>query len=413
MPSFLYDIATTLGARMFAMIGPFAVSVMTARVLGPEERGRYFLILALAQIGAQIANLGLPSSNTYLVVNHRERVGPLMANSLLVAFTVAPLVTLVIAVAFGWPQRLGLGTATGEALGPLALGAVLISPMMLLSLYVNNMALGIGRVRLFNELTIAYSLIAVAVAAIIAGIGGSVGLFLAGTAIALVIPTIPGAWSVLVGHRDQFRLDRDLFRVGVTYAVKAYLATMFGFIMTRVGVFALQYHGNLEEVGQFSVAMQLADGLTMLPATIGILLFPKLMRIESHRRGPAMWRTFWGIAAVMLVTLVIAGVLAPWIVPLVFGLPFARAALLTQALLPSVLLLSLVSVVSQYLAAEGFPRIQVYAWLAGLLMQAGLSYWLAGKWGGMGVSLAMAISYALVFALLLFETMFRKSGRAG
>ena len=58
------DVATTLIARVIAMIGPFGVSIITARLLGPEERGRYFVIIAAAQIAAQIANLGLHASNS-------------------------------------------------------------------------------------------------------------------------------------------------------------------------------------------------------------------------------------------------------------------------------------------------------------------------------------------------------------
>ena len=49
------DIVSTMFARAVAMIGPFGVSIITARVLGPEDRGHYFLIISYAQIAAQIA----------------------------------------------------------------------------------------------------------------------------------------------------------------------------------------------------------------------------------------------------------------------------------------------------------------------------------------------------------------------
>lgn len=410
MSSFLHDIATTLAARFLAMIGPFAVSIITARVLGPEDRGRYFLVIALAQISTQIANLGLQSSNTYLAANRRELVGPLLANSVLVACTFAPLVTILIALIFSWPEQLGLGPLVGTPLGPIAFWAVLLAPPMLLSIYINNLALAIGRVRLFNGLTIAYSIIAIAVALVILAVGGSVPLFLLGASISLIVPAVFGIVSVLAGRQMQFRFDSELFRNGFAFAARAYVAALLSALMARVGALALQHHGNIEEIGQFSVAVQLTDGLTMLPSTIGALLFPKLMQIGSDRRGPAMWRTFWSLGIVMLAILIVAGILAPWIVPLVFGQPFARAAILTQALLPSVLLLSLITVASQYLAAEGFPKIQVIAWLIGLLVQTALSYWLAGRWGGLGVSLAISASNALVLAVLLCGVFARTGG---
>jgi O-antigen/teichoic acid export membrane protein len=410
MPAFIYEIATTLAARILAMIGPFAVSIITSRVLGPEQRGRYFLILALAQIGAQIGNLGLQSSNTYLVAKRHELVGPLIANSMFVSFAVAPLLTFLIALVFGWPELFGLGSVLGQSLGPNALVAALIAPLMVISLYVNNIAIGVGRVQLFNGLTIAYSLAAIMAALVVSGAGRSTLLFLFGTAVALVIPSIWGARVLLDGHKFNLKFDPELFRRGIAFAAKSYLATMFSFILTRVGIFALHQQGDFDEIGQFSVAVQLADGMTMLPSTVGILLFPLLVRADGHQRRPAMWRTFWALGAIMLALLSVAALLAPWLIPLLFGQAFTRAATLTQAMLPSIMVFSLISVLSQYLAAEGFPIIQVLVWLAGLIVQTGLSYWLAAKWGGMGVALAIAVSSSLVFIVLLFETLSRGRG---
>jgi len=303
MSPFICEIGTTLAARMFAMVGPFSVSIITSRVLGPEERGRYFLILALAQIGAQIGSLGMQSSNTYLVANRRELVGPLLANSLLVSTTATPIVTCFLALVLGWPDLLGLGSLVGASLGPIALAAVIISPLMVISLFINNIAIGVGRVQLFNGLTVAYSLVAIMAASVVSAIGGGTLLFLLATAIAVAAPSILGARRLLGEQAFRLRLDVELFRRGIGYAAKAYFATMFSFVMTRVGVFALQHQGNFQEIGQFSVAMQLADGLTMLPSTVAMLLFPMLVRADDHQRRPAMWRAFWSLGAIMFVVL--------------------------------------------------------------------------------------------------------------
>ena len=403
MPSFIRDIVTTGSARLVAMVGPFVVSIITARMLGPEERGRYFLILALAQIGAQVGNLGLQSSNTYLAANRMEFAAPLMANSFIVAWTVVPFVTFLMALAFGQPESIGLGPLPGGTLGSIAFVAVLIAPLSISSLYLSNMAIALGRIRLFNGLTVAYGVLAVVLALIVAAGGGSTSGFLFGATAALLIPTLFGIGRMLAGKWDRFWPDIALFRRGVAFAAKSYLATMFGFIMTRVGAFALQHRSSLDEVGQFSVAVQFADGLALLPSTVAILLFPKLLRADTQQRWSTMWRTFWGVGALMLLILGMVGGLAPWLVPLMFGQAFAKAAVLVQILMPSVLIVSLTSVVSQYLAAQGFPKRQVLAWLFGLIVHTGLSYWIAGIWGAMGVAVAAAISAALVFVLLLFE----------
>jgi O-antigen/teichoic acid export membrane protein/glycosyltransferase involved in cell wall biosynthesis len=409
MSSFIYQIGTTLAARIFAMVGPFAVSIITARALGPEERGRYFLVLALAQIGAQIGNLGLQSSNTFIVAKRHELIGPLLANSLFVSATVAPAVTLVLALVFGWPNALGLESIVGGSLGPVALAAAVISPLLVSSLYISNLAIAVGRIELFNGMTIAYSLLAIAAASVVFATGGSTATFLLATAIAITLPSVAGVQRLLSGQAFRLRFNAELFRRGIAFAVKTYLATMLGFVMMRVGVFALQHQGDFHEIGQFSVAVQLSDGLTMLPSTVGIILFPMLIRADGHQRRPAMWRAFWGLGAIMAVVLGAVGILAPWLIPLLFGQAFTGAVILTQAMLPSIMIISLISVLSQYLAAEGFPVTQVLAWLVGLVVQTVLSYWLAAEWGGLGVALATTISGSLVFLLLLLETLSRKA----
>src|SRR5262249_42141943 len=156
--------------------------------------------------------------------------------------------------------------------------------------YLSNLAVGCGRVRLFNGLTIFYSIMAIAAALIIAVAGGSTFAFLLGAATALAIPTIFGSWRVLTGQWRQFRPDVARLRRCISYATKVYLAAVFGFIMTRIGAFALQHQSSIEEVGQFSVASQFADGLTLLPSTVAILLFTKLMRAETRQRWSMLWQ---------------------------------------------------------------------------------------------------------------------------
>jgi len=404
----LHDIATTFATRIVAMIGPFIVSIITARVLGPEDRGRYFLVLAIAQIGAQVANLGLQSSNTYLVAKRRELIEPIFTNSLLVSVVATPPVTLLIALAAGWPEALGL-RVFGASLGPLALVSVIIAPILVISLYVNNLAIAVGRVQLFNGMTIGYSVASVVITSIVAVTGASISLFLLTSLVALAIPTVIGTRRLLAGEVINVRFDIELFRSGFAFAVRAYLATMFGFIMTRVGAFALQHCANFEEVGQFSVAMQLSDGLIILPSTVGILLFPELVKAAQGQRLDAMWRVFWALGTIMLIVSAGLYVCAPWLVALMFGPSFAGAVAVLRALLPSVLMIALMSVISQYLAAEGFPWIQVIAWLIGMLLQASLSYWAAGHWGGVGVALCFAATNAVVLFVLLAEVLRRKT----
>lgn len=400
----LRQIAETFGARVFAMIGPFAVGIISARALGPEDRGKYFLVLSLGLIAAQIGNLGLQSSNTYLAASRRELVRPLLANGFYIALVVPTLAACVLAIVLGWPELVGLPSPAAGSVGPLTLMAVLIAPVSVMSLYVTNLAVGVGRVSLFNGLTIAYSLLAVAAAILVAVVGGGVAWFLVGALVSILLVVLFGASRMLDGRMPSLSFDAPLFRQGLGFAMRAYMATLFTFLLQRVGIIALQQQADFAELGQLSVATQIAEGLAMLPSTIALLLFPELVRADPGARWRSMWRTFWLLGLVMIPLLGAVGLLAPWIVPLLFGAEFSRSVVVLQTFLPSILLVSMITVLSQFLAAGGFPVMQVVAWLVGFVIQAALSFWLAGTWGAVGIAVALAISYAVVFAILLVET---------
>ncbi|MCV3243676.1 oligosaccharide flippase family protein [Mesorhizobium sp. ZC-5] len=395
------DIVTTVLARAVAMIGPFGVSIITARVLGPEDRGQYFLIVSYAQIAAQMANLGLQTSNTYLVANKSDLVGRLLVNSFYVAAIVTPIVALAIVIFVGRPELLGLGAPSGASLGPEAFMAVLLAPLIVLFLYIVNMAVGIGKIQLFNGLTILSGVAAVGTAAAVGLYHGGTTDFLFAAAGAVAVSCVVGGVLVLSGTSVPLSFDIPLFRKGALFGLKVYVSGFLSFLMMRVGVIALQQRSDLLEIGQFSIATQIADALILLPGTVGLLLFPSLLRMEGEDRRTAMWRVFRRLGALMIALLIVGALLIPWILPVIFGVAYQKAVLLTLAMLPSVLIVSMITVLSQYLAAEGYPWRQVTAWLAGFAVQAGLSYWLAGEFGGFGVAIALAVSAALVFVILL------------
>lgn len=403
------EITFTLAARGVAMIGPLVVSVITARALGPADRGVYFLVMSYAQIAAQVANLGLHSSNTYLGANRPELVGRLLVNSMYIAVLVAPVVALAIALLLGWPEALGMPFLATSSTGPVALMAVLLAPLMVAQLYVSNLAVGIGKVLLFNALTIGYSVLVVVLSGAVWVAKGGAVWFLFASAGAVAIICLIGAVRLLRGCLPlAWAFDRVLFREGVAFAFKAYLSTMFGFLMLRVGILALQQNASLEEVGLFSIAVQLTDGLGQLPATIGILLFPMMIRTEVTQRRTSMWRAFWGLGATMFVILVVGAIASQWLIPLLFGEAFEKSLPLTLAMFPQLLVLSFITVVSQFLAAQGYPWRQVWAWIIGFVIQAILSYWLTGLWAGFGVAVSQTISLGVVLAVLLREVFVTK-----
>ncbi len=396
-----WTVFTTLLARLIAMAGPFAVSVITARQLGPDQRGEYFLIISYAQIAAQFSNLGLHSSNTYFVANRPRLLAPLLVNSIVVACVVAPLAALPIAIGFGWPSLVVPGAASAHQIGPLALAAALQAPLLVSFLYLTNLAIGMGRVALFNGLTILSGFIAVVLTGLSWAAGGTLALFVWAAIASLAVSNLVGAFLLLRGQRVRLRFRARLFRIGAGYATRAFLATLFGFVLMRVGVVVLQLQANMAEVGQYSIAQQIGDALILLPSTVGLLLFPSLLRLpKGNDRWRAAMSAIVRLGSAMLVVVAIVAVATPLGVRLVFGPAYIAAAPLILGLLPTVLLTSIIIVFSQYLSASGFPWSQVAIWAAALLLHIALTLVLVGSLGAMGVVISLDCVNAFVLVAL-------------
>ncbi len=392
---FAHTVVLTLIARVFATIGPFGVSIITARMLGPADRGLYFLALSIAQITAQVSNFGLHASNTYIAAQRPHLLSKLVVNSLYVATLVTPLMSLLVIPFFIYPNW---SEARLEILC-----AILLAPTLVAFLFISNAAVGVGRVKLFNGLIIFSGASAVIAAGLVALIKGPTLDYLIAATAASLLSCVVGYALLLRRQPIHLNFDRTLFKEGIPLAFRAYVVTLLGFLMLRIGIIALQSRSSLHELGQFSIASQLFDGLMILPSTIGLLLFPKLVRAKGHDRWTMLWRTFWQLSALMLLLVGILGPLLPWIIPIVFGTSFTAAIPISISFLPAVIVFSCVTVISQYLSSEGYPWRQVVAWIVGLVSQAILSYMLAAPYGGLGISIALTISILLTFAILLRE----------
>ena len=118
------------------------------------------------------------------------------------------------------------------------------------------------------------------------------------------------------------------------------------------------------------------------------------------------------VAGLIVVVLVIFGFLADWLIPLVFGQAYAPAVDVVLWMFPAVIFLSIISMLSQYAAAQGYPWSQVGVWVVAFFIQAVLSYVLTGTSGALGVAYALGISTFFVMVCLVFIT-YSLRGRAG
>jgi O-antigen/teichoic acid export membrane protein len=281
---------------------------------------------------------------------------------------------------------------------------LLLAPSSLLFMYLVNLAVALNRPRTFNGLIIFGSVASILLAAVAAYPSSLNGFLFAAVAASILACGL--SWIVLArGIGIPRAFDYSLFYDSIAYALRAHIATLFGFLMARMGVLLIRQSGNFTDLGYWSVAAQIADALLILPGTVTLLLFPSLVRAEGAVRWNEFKTTLFQLSAIMAVLCIVVAAVAHPVIEIVFGVAFLPVVALVLALLPSVFFLAVGSVASQFLSASGFPWSQVLAWIFGALLQAILSITLFGRFGVTGLAWIQSGCAALVCAWLLVNSL--------
>jgi O-antigen/teichoic acid export membrane protein len=406
------DVAATFAARVALVGAGVAASVLTARGLGPGGRGILATLGALAGIGLQMGNLGLHASNTYQISRCRELLGPLWGNSRRTAWSIgAALAILTLSLAFLVPEVLG------EIPLWLLLPAVACIPFQLLILFGLNLLVGLGRVPLFNLLEVTFRGIGLgALFVVLVVMKGDVRWVLL-----LNLAIAAGAALVVAGVLQKLlrqsgggtpRADLALFRTSVGYGARAYTAALLAFLIVRSDMLLVNVMRGTSDAGVYSIAVQVADLIYLLPMSIGMVLFPRLTR---HEEGdPVFARKVTRHTAFLLMLLcVAAALLAKPAVALLYGPAFLPAVTALWWLLPGIWAYGVTNQIATQLASSGMPWSAVWIWIPPLLLNVALNLFWIPRWGIVGASVSSTLCYGLALALHLALWKRRLRGSVG
>jgi antigen flippase len=387
------QVSTVMASRFFRLAAGVITTILTARLLGPTGQGEYFFVVTLAALIVQFGNLGLHSSNMYQVGREPRSLGSLTTNSIWVAGVAgAGLATCAVAVTY----FLNASSSTVS----LALFAVILAPLGLFFLLGESLLLGLRRTAAFNSVEILGSL-ALVLAQVAAGLWTRSPFgFLAARSVGILISSAGLLVMLTRGAQLQKRFDADTFRDGFFYSARAYVVALLGYLVLRMNVFLLQVHSGFSEVGFYSVATQVADALEIIPTSVSLVLFPRLVRMESLG-WPLMAKALVAVAAVMAVVCILVALFCEPLIAAAFGSEFRRTAAILRLMLPQVFFIGMTSIVSQYLAALGMPMIVLAAWAVALVVVIVLGMSLIPTYSSEGAAVALSLTYAGVFALML------------
>jgi O-antigen/teichoic acid export membrane protein len=388
-------VALFLTQVLAAGIGIFS-GILLARLLGPTQKGEYYILTLIPATAMVLLQLGLPRAFGYYTARG------ITSTVISKAFVLSGLLTLVaVAGLFVVLPFLQADVLRGIPLEEIMF-AFLSFPLAINGAFTIAIVMGRKGVRWYAGVNILASIAAlVLLAVLLLVIGPSVLAAVAAYVLTNLVQTVAsavGARRVTAGlHATERVTYRGLFRYGLpfypgslavffSYRVDAYLIA---FIMTDAAT----------ALGYYSLAVGLAEIVFFFPRAVSTLYFP-------HVAGSPRQESDLQVAATSRVTLLVTGISALLMAPaatlmIILILPaYVPALPALYLLLPGVVAFSVTFVVNGYLTGIDRPGITSTVSLVSLVANVIANLILIPRFGIAGAASASLFSYSLSSVLL-------------
>lgn len=384
----------------------FPVSVYLSRALGRAGKGDITLTQLIIATGMTLLSLGLGAAFTYRAARREASGRTAIKAGALYSGIVASVVAVVVVLA-GRP----IAAALNLPMGLLLFGSALV-PVALLSNTLQAFSFGTGQVRntalvqaaaVFWQF-LAYSVLFVSgrltIPAALVVIAGSYAIELTGM-----------AWLALHSNTKVAAgpLDRPvgLLRGSVYYGLAVWFTGIAGFAALRADTFILAHYLDSAAVGVYSISVTLAELTWLIPTALGSVMIPKVAGhgAESVELTCRLGRITWVTCLLVGVGLLLVASVA---VPVIWGRAFAGAVLPLGLLLPGIVIASMSSIASAYIAGIGKPNLNTRPAIANVIVNIAANVILIPRLGIAGAALASSLSYSvasiITIALFVRET---------
>jgi O-antigen/teichoic acid export membrane protein len=377
-----------------------ATSIIVARELGPDGRGAYGLFVLSAAIGAMVFGLGVGNAAIYYL-NKREltlRQALSAAHSVVLLSMVAT--ALVVAVLSPFFEEELFGDDVSSWLLIAAVPVILYLQLLRLLFQGLNRFIDLG-VTTIGQQVLLLALVSVAALTTDATPTEMV--------IYLVISGAAAATYALLRlglrHVDLRALVRppiDALRPLVRFGVQGEVGNVLQLFNYRLDQYIVRGFVSLAGVGIYAVATSLTEAVFIIANAVALVLMPRLTSADAD---DAAWMAPVATRNTVLIALaasLVLAVLAPVLLPPLFGEAYEDSVQALWLLLPGTVALAGSKVLTSYIFSQGRPAVNTFITLVALIVTVVADLILIPWIGVNGAAIASSIAYGVHFCVALY-----------
>lgn len=398
--SFLTDILSVFGNNIFILIITFFTSIILARYLGPDGRGIYAAILIYPILLTSLAELGIRQATVYLV-GKNEYPPEKIIGALLWCLIISSIISVIIVGGIFFYLK------DPDFTPFIVILTLIYIPLRLTISYSNGIFLGKGEIRRFNQMNwippviLFFGLIFLVVLAHLYVVGALIA-----TLSGILVMAIYALYLLSNVAPLKISFDKDiilkLLSLGIVYGLALFVLNL----NYKVDIVLMQVLSTSAEIGQYSVGVGIADLLWQIPAAVGVVIFS---RSANAKESELFSKSLTLLFRVTLVLTLICGIalffLAPYLIPVIYGVAFSPSTMVVQLILPGIILMTAFKVLNMDLAGKGKPIFSLIAFTPAVIINILLNIFWIPMYGANGAAMASTVSYSIgaLFFLLLYS----------
>lgn len=376
------------------------VAILTARLLGPDDRGSYALIVATANIISLVGCFGIQNALTVEGVQGKGNAAFSIAMLHLIGVTC--ILVLLAWVVDIYAIELGLTFNTAYV------WVIVLAVFSIMgSTFVRELSLGLFKQRDYNFYLILPDFITLAFLILLYfSIGNvkleyAVGVFSVSFFIVLLFSLI--TISYCYKYSFSLLMDWTLYCKMIGFGRKTFFSAILEFANIRFALYFTALLSLASDVGYYSIALTIALASLALPSAISVVLFPE----AAKSRDPGKLEN--SINMLVKVTLVLELLFAffmlgvsDWIFVTLFGEDFLPSSKVFLLMLPGVISMSISRVLFGYMMGVGRPDAGIIAGLLSVITSVILFFVLIPTYGSFGAAISFSAAYILGAIAMVF-----------
>lgn len=396
--SFLKNICGTLGTKAIFIFCGVISGMITARWLGPHDRGILAVATSLPATIWMLSSFGINQANVYYIAKKQLPLPQIVSNSFIVPLCSGSVICLLL-----WVTKNSIILKYVPTINShyLALILALVPLMMIQNSYLGVLR-GVEKFSLINTRQTARTIGGVIVTACI--LIGFHGTIISLVSSIIVIEFIFMAWILFEVNKIS-KIDFSFHKETAThifrFGVKSYFQNIIGYLHNRIDIYMIAFFLKASDVAFYDIAVITGELLLFLPQSITFVILPKLVQLEKENKSTTslqIGRITFLITVALGFILAISG---NFLIRSIYGIDYADAYPALLCLLPGLVISCLNSVTISYFTSMHHQKIPIVLSLLCLAANIVTNYYLIPLYGIMGAAISSSITYSLYSVSLI------------